>query len=1094
MLLLFLRINISKWMKIKNRYIKYLIIAWVLFYAIPCSASVAFYHYGIENGLPEARIISISQDANGFIWMAGESRLFRFDGQQFKAYQNPGNDFSVIPAGKITTLFTASDGTLWLGSDNGISWYNFYNDKFIGPVDGWESVHINDFAEDNEKNLWIATDEGLARFNPKQSKTTWYTGSDTIKIPENAVLPVSDINATACQPDGKIWFSGSYGGLYRLDPQTLEVENFNNFGGANFGNFDIAHLQFTNNQIFASTISNGFFWFNPEEKEVNHQHFDHLGYTVKNFRIIDDSIAWLSSNNGLIKFNIEAGQFDLYTNIPSDPMSLDRTAVDNIYIDNDKNLWVSSGIRGVNLGLTNVPFNHFVTSSGGAYQLTEKEITSILFDHTNNMWLGYEGGFVEKHSYSPIQMKQFQLKSKKSSGPPGSVMAIFEDSRHRIWVGSWQGGLQKFNPAKLIFEHVNFKPDSLNRMLETADIRGIEEDNDGNIWISFHGKGIGKYNPESKYMELFRHDPENPFASLSNDYSYNLCTDNDNNLWIATVYGVTRVNLKTEQFSTYFHEAENPASLSENKINTIHCDVDGTIWAGTGNGLNIFMHKQNTFQPVLTGDDFPYLDISAIESVSPGEIWCSTQSGILRLNYNRISENDSITFQTRFFNHTDGLVSTNYFTQSAATDEENNIYFGGNEGIDFFSPREVKEIQGPQMKTLITEVSVDGQPYFSLIDTTNSEVPLLELDHDKRMINLRFTTIDFNYQSRPVYRFKMEGFNSEWMYPQDEQVATYTNLSPGRYFFRVEVKNKNGNWRSGPALLQLKINAPFWRTPLFIILAIIFTITLFVFILKLRSRALIKRQKNLEQKIDENTRELQQKNEQLEQANQTKNKFFSIISHDLRSPFSGLVGILDVLTDSDYNMDIDRQKELLQAAKKSADNTFELLENLLTWARSQMEKINISPQTENLSKILQNNIELKEASALQKGITINRNFPEQIEAFFDTDTINAITRNLLSNALKYTPPEGEITVSAKRKNGFVTVHIADTGIGMNEEEMRQLFNLDKKSRNGTQGEKGTGLGLIICKEFIERNSGKIGVTPNHPQGTVFHFSIPVQEL
>jgi len=449
--------------------------------------------------------------------------------------------------------------------------------------------------------------------------------------------------------------------------------------------------------------------------------------------------------------------------------------------------------------------------------------------------------------------------------------------------------------------------------------------------------------------------------------------------------------------------------------------------------------------------------------------------------------------QTRFFNHMDGLVSTNYFTQSAATDEENNIYFGGNEGIDFFSPREVKEIQGSQMKTLITEVSVDGQPYFSLIDTTNSEVPLLELDHDKRMINLRFTTIDFNYQSRPVFRFMLEGFNSEWMYPQDEQVATYTNLSPGRYFFRVEVKNKNGNWRSGPALLQLKINAPFWRTPLFIILAIIFTITLFVFILKLRSRALIKRQKNLEQKIDENTRELQQKNEQLEQANQTKNKFFSIISHDLRSPFSGLVGILDVLTDSDYNMDIDRQKELLQAAKKSADNTFELLENLLTWARSQMEKINISPQTENLSKILQNNIELKEASALQKGITINRNFPEQIEAFFDTDTINAITRNLLSNALKYTPPEGEITVSAKRKNGFVTVHIADTGIGMNEEEMRQLFNLDKKSRNGTQGEKGTGLGLIICKEFIERNSGKIGVTPNHPQGTVFHFSLPVQE-
>jgi signal transduction histidine kinase len=159
-----------------------------------------------------------------------------------------------------------------------------------------------------------------------------------------------------------------------------------------------------------------------------------------------------------------------------------------------------------------------------------------------------------------------------------------------------------------------------------------------------------------------------------------------------------------------------------------------------------------------------------------------------------------------------------------------------------------------------------------------------------------------------------------------------------------------------------------------------------------------------------------------------------------------------------------------------------------------MEKINISPQTENLSKILQNNIELKEASALQKGITINRDFPENTEAFFDADMINTVARNLLSNALKYTPPEGEITVSAESKNGVVTVHIADTGIGMNEEEMRQLFNLNKKSRNGTQGEKGTGLGLIICKEFIERNSGKIWVTPNQPKGTVFHFSLPEQKI
>jgi signal transduction histidine kinase/ligand-binding sensor domain-containing protein len=1057
-------------------------------------AQIAFYHYGIENGLPEARIISISQDENGFIWLAGENRLFRFDGQQFKAYQNVKDDLSIVPAEKITTLFKAADGTLWLGSDNGISSYNFYHDKFIGPVEGWEKVHVKDIAEDSDKNLWIATDEGVARFNLKNKSTTWYTGSDTIKIPENAVLPFSDINEITCQPDGKIWISGAFGGLYRFDPQTLQVEDFNHFGDTNFESFNIDDLLFANNQVFAGTLTNGFYWFNPKENEVNHQHFDHLGYNIHHFRLMDDSIVWLASNNGLIRFNIQTNQYVRHINEPLDPLSIDRTAVDHIFIDNDKNLWISSGIRGVNYGLTNVPFSHFLFSSGGAYQLTEKEVTSICFDNNNTMWLGYEGGFIEKHSHTPLKMEQFQLTPIAGSNGTGSVMTIFEDSEQRLWIGAWQGGLRKFNPGKSVFEQANFKPDSLYSRLKTADIRGITEDSSGNIWTSFHGIGIGKYNPETNRMKLFRNDPENPFTSLSNDFTYNLCTDNDNNLWVATAHGVTSLNLKNEQFSTYFHEEGNPASLSDNTINTIHCDVAGNIWAGTVSGLNIFMPKQNNFVPVLTGDDFPFLDISAIESVSPGEIWCSTQSGILRLNYNWNSGNDSISFQTRFFNHSSGLVSTNYLARSAASDKKNKIYFGGNEGIDFFNPQVVKDLPGTPVKTLITEISVDGQPYFSRLDTTRPGIPLLELEYDKRMINTRFTTINFNYQSRLFYRYKLEGFNSDWVHPQNEQVATYTNLSPGIYTFWIEVQDKNGKWKSQPALFQLKIKAPFWKTPLFIILFVIFLVALFVFILKLRSRTLIKRQKSLEQIIDERTRELQQKNLQLEQANQTKNKFFSIISHDLRSPFSGLVGILDVLTNSDYNMERNKQKKLLQTAKKSADNTFELLENLLTWARSQMEKTNVSPKTENLGKILQNNIELKQASAQQKEITIYHDFPENIEAFFDADMINTVTRNLLSNALKYTSPGGEITVTAESKNGFITAHIADTGIGMDEDEMRQLFSLNNKSRNGTLGEKGTGLGLIICKEFIEKNNGKIWVTPNHPNGTVFHFSVPQQEL
>jgi signal transduction histidine kinase/ligand-binding sensor domain-containing protein len=1077
-------------MKIKNRLIKYLIAAWVLFYAIPCSSSVAFYHYGIENGLPEARIISISQDSIGFIWLAGENSLYRFDGQQFKAYQNTGNDFSVIPASKINTIFTASDGTLWLGSENGISHYNFYQDKFIGPIEGWENVHVFDFAEDSEKNLWIATDEGLARFNPNNSKTTWYTGPENIKIPKNAILPISNIDLTACQPDGKIWFSGTYGGLFRLNPQTLEIENFNNFGGTDFGSFEIEDLQFSDNQVFAGTMTNGFFWFNPEEKEVNHQHFDHQGYAIKNFRIVDDSIVWLASNSGLFRFNIQTNQYNIFDSNQNDPLSLERQVADFIYTDNNNNLWVSSGIRGVNFGLSNIPFNHFESSSGGPYQLTYQEVTSMQFDHDGNMWFGYEAGFIEKHSHTPLQLEQFQLTSKNMSGAPGSVMSIFEDSRQRIWIGTWQGCLQIFNPVRSAFEHINFKPDSLNHQLETSDVRGITEDNDGNIWVSFHGIGIGKYNPESGYLKLFRNDPENPNTSLSNDYAYNFCTDNDNNLWVATAHGVSKLNLETEQFSTFFKEDGNPQSLSDNNISTVHCDISGTVWAGTVNGLNFFNPELNSFQPLLTGDDYPFQNITAIESVSPGEIWCSTHSGIFHVIYNWDSGNDSISFQTRFLDHSDGLVSTNYFPRSSATEGHNNIYFGGNAGVDFFNPTEVKKLKRPVIKTLITEISVDGQSYFAHIDTTSSEIPLLELEHNKRMVSFRFATPYFQYNTQWVYRYMLEGFNSEWIYPQNEQVATYTNLTPGKYSFRVEVQDKNGKWQSEPVLLCLKIKTPFWKTPLFIILMVVFIVSLFVFILKWRSRTHIKRQKELEKIIQESTLELTQKNKELEVANQTKDKFFSIISHDLRSPFSGLLGILDLVTDPENEFDAPTQKELLQSAKQSAHNTFELLENLLLWARSQMRTTTISVKKHNLSEVLKKNIELKKQIADQKEISLSGRFPENLKASFDREMINTVIRNILSNAIKFTPPGGNVNLYTTSNNGEITISIAYTGIGTDIKETDKLFEVDKTHRTGTNGEKGTGLGLIICKEFVKNNNGEIWVEPNKPQGTIFHFTLP----
>ena len=1059
----------------------------------PAFSQVAFYYHGIENGLPEARIVSISQDSTGFIWLAGENALFRFDGNQFLSYLGSKHNSHSDPFIKINTLFTDAQGTLWVGANNGFAYYDFLRDEFIKPVDGWDLTRITDFSQVSKESLWISTDEGLAEFNIKTKDIVWFTSHDTIKTQGNNILKTGDIKFITCQSDGKIWMATNFFGLYRLDPETKKLEDFGMVDSTNFGEFVITQLLFYEKQLYISTLNDGFFWFDPKEKKVQNEVFGNLGYAVHHFQISKDSVAWLASNNGLFHYNFQTSRYQRFTNEPFNPLSMERSAIIHVFVDKENNLWLSSGIRGVNFGLTNVPFSHLTVSEDLAYQLSYKEVTAIQFDYEGNMWMGYELGMVEKHSHNPLEKKQFKLTSKSRSGTPGAIMRIFEDSKKRIWIGGWASGLQKLNAAGTAFEYVSVYPDSTAALLESADVRGITEDDDGNIWFSFHGIGIGRYDPETHFLKLYRYDPENPLAGLSNDYTFNLCTDKENNIWIACAHGVSKLNYRNEKFTNFYAEAGNPNSLSSSTVNMIFCDPAGVIWAGTSNGLNAYIPKLNNFQSILTDQDFPFLKISAIESVEPGEIWVSTQTGILGLTYEWNSNNDSLLVNYRFFDRSNGLLSTNYFVFSSASDKEKNIFFGGNEGIDFFNPNKISLTKQQLIKPIIIGLNVGGLPQFHQIKKNNLGVPYLELKYSARMINIRFTSLQFNKRGGQKFRYRLEGFDDNWIYPMNDQLASFSNLPPGEYIFKLEIQKNNGEWNGQETTLALKIKPPFWMTFPFIGFTILILILSMFLILKFRSQRLLLRQHELEQIIDKRTEELTTKNKELEKLNQTKNKFFSIVSHDLRSPFSGVLGILELLNDPEHKMEEKTRTQLLKSVKVSANNTFELMENLLVWARSQMNKSDCHPGINNLSELLRKNIELKKVAAEQKEISLIARFPEKLEAYFDLNMIDTVIRNILGNAVKFSQRGGKIEVLAEVQKEEVFVHIADSGIGIEKEEAGKLFELNKESRRGTGGEKGTGLGLVICKEFIEKNFGRIWATPNNPKGTVLHFTIPVKK-
>ncbi len=1069
-----------------------LILLFVVYFGSPLitKANVAFYYYGIENGLPETQIYYITQDSSGFIWLAGQNTLFRFDGSQFKNYLNRGTE--QVLKGKINALFVDSKGILRVGTESGILQYDFLLDRFTGPEPGWERVHVSAIDEDYLGRIWAGTDEGLACYSPDTKKTEWFTGTDTIKVKGNDILPFSAITQLVCQPDGKIWIGGNAVGICLFDPEKRTVLESNILGGKNFSESTISKLWVRNNHLFISTITEGLFIYDQQNKSIENKTFNGLGTNIHSFHNFEDSVLWLATNNGLVKYNLENEKFRFYINEPMNPLSMARTAVVFVFVDSDKNVWVSNGIKGINYGLNNTPFSYFEISGTPGSSLTHKEVTSMTFDHYGNMWVGYEAGFVEMINWDGASKKQID-NQKEQLRMVGSVMVLYEDSKNRIWKGGWRNGLCKLNDAGTAFEYAPISNESLAEIMKVADIRGITEDNYGNIWVSLHGKGIGCYNPETGSISLYGFDKEDPPSSLSNDYTFDLCTDDKDNLWVATAHGVTRVNLSRRSFYSYFHVDGNINSLSSNTINTMHCSKDNRIWAGTNNGLNIYLPAKDCFKPVLTDNDIPFLSISAISSVKPGEIWFSSNAGIVRFTYSATSDSVLQSGYT-IFDRSDGLFSSTFFPRSSAASKNGLLYFGGNESVDYFDPRAVEKWSKPEPKPRITDVIVDGKRAVTERLKNIEDNPVVVLKYNARMVSLRFTSLRFNEQKSNTTRYKLENFNEEWIYPQNEQVATFTNLKPGKYRFLLEVKRNNGSWINLDSPLILIVNPPFWKTVPFYIISVLLAITLLYTFYRYQSKQYFRRQKELELEIEKRTIELVKKNEELDSANKSKAKFFSIISHDLRSPFSSVIGILDLLNDSENGIDEVKKKELLGFAFVSAKNTFDLLETLLTWARSQMNQIIFEPAINDLAALLKNNIELKQLAARSKDITLINKVPSKLEAFYDNDMIHTIARNILGNALKFTNKGGDIVVSARISGGEVIVSIADSGVGMSADEMKNLFELGIKSRNGTLGERGTGLGLIICKEFVEKNKGRIWASENNPHGTVFHFTLPLSEV
>ncbi|MFY9151248.1 MAG: two-component regulator propeller domain-containing protein [Prolixibacteraceae bacterium] len=1045
----------------------------------------------LEN-VTNSRTTSIIQDSRGFLWIGTHDGLFRFDGQTVYSYYNDANDSLSLAANKINKLFADHKNNLWICTSDGLCRYNPEYDNFIPIITnqdlkGVPGTDIYVIAEDKNANTFIAFEKTIYKLDSAKN--------GFVKIIE---VKQGKINSLVFDNLNNIWIAASAdGGLFYYDQQKKELTTFRNEGKNNqtISNNEIVDVALIAGKLWIAAYGSGIDCYSLENKTFRNYHSQNYFENFPiNFFVDRKNKLWVSTLGSLKLYDPVSDDFFNYYHDAYNPKSLGKSLT-GFYEDHQGNYWTIHSLGAIKYTEVENKFSHFNTSTEGFWNTSEKNITSISNDEAGNLWIGnyYNGIDVFYWQEHRIDRYFHNYNDPKSVGN-GTIFSIFRDSKNQMWVGSNLGGLQKFNPATKNFDtYQNLPHDTLS--IAGNDVRSITEDQDGNIWVTIQGKGVDCFNQKNK---TFKHyNARN--NRLSNDYTFQILSDKQGNIWVGSAFGLNKLPKGESLFQNFISSKTDSGTVSNNIIQSIYQDQNQDIWIGTPTGLDRFNPQNNSF--TRYSQYFWNKNVCSILSDRQNNIWISTSSGLAKLN--------PATKQVSNFTQNDGLISREYFPASCYTSDHQELYFGGSEGIDVFNPDSINVDLNPP-KVWLTDVKLFNK---SINYKTNPEIIDKSIDFAKKIIlgyhsnsfTLFYNAIKLTRAEKITYAYKLDGFEEDWNYVGGKKEANYNNMKPGNYTFRVKARTDNGDWSENDTSIQIQIIPAWWMTIWFKSFLFIFLIAApFVFI-RLRTKQLRNQREKLELLVAERTIEISNKNDQLisqaislelkngqlKELNSTKDKLFSIISHDLRSPFSSMLGFQDMLVNHYNDFGESERQNMLGHLYTTTNQVFWLVENLLNWARIQTHSIKYQPVEFKVRKVVLEKLALYQNTSKLKEINFKELIPDELIAFADINMVQTILRNLINNAVKFTDSGGSVTISAQQEKQMIKVSVSDTGIGMNTIQMESLFQLEKtKSRQGTNGEMGSGLGLILCKEFVEQNHGTIKVESTIGIGTTISFTLP----
>ncbi|MCQ2226279.1 MAG: response regulator [Bacteroidales bacterium] len=1049
----------------------------LIFFVLASLMSVAsprqysFKHITMNMGLSHNQVNDIFRDSDGFMWFATAWGLNRFDGYSIQTFF-PKNDS--LPTNYVDWIRELDDDIMLLKSSSEIAFFDkktgtFSNAKEFFASKGVDGTISQAFV-DSSDNIWIACGGVCYVYSQREQKLVCsdngmkaYDKSRIVSFAESygQVVLLYD--------DGTMLFYAMKNGVPQRTPRIVHTP----MGSG-------SHSLFIDSDSDYWVIADGGrgLWFYEQSTDKWYLCTSDLDsyYMMPSFVV--NGVAqdrsgkmWIVSDHGGI--NIIDKRTHAVTRLKSrqnDDRCIPSNSVSCIYCDGSDNVWIGDVKCGISL--YNEAIFKFDLERFDDYNLDPDflaHINSIDEDRKGNMWYGTNGFGLLSVKKSGEKIIYRHSDSDKNTISGNIVVEVYADHSDNIWIGTYLSGLSRYDGTH--FHSYKGRTD-IPESAASENIWSIAEDQLNRMWIGSLGRGLAMYDAsDNTWKEFLREN-----SALTSNYITQIYPAKDGRIFVGTVYGLSVIDMQSLDVTV----VDNDAIRREN-ISDIYLDSRGLLWVGSTNGLYVL--DGQTYSSVArfnTNEGLQNDVVTAIIEDNDKNMWVTTISGMTNIVVTLNPREENYTFSTYKYNHLDGFMNSSTNNRAIKKTSYGEIMVGGTQGINIFRPDQIKynrEVQDVRF----TGVYVLGNPVKMPVEMPYCEEVVFE--DNQNMFTISFSSLSYILPEKVSFEYMLEGFNDKWI-KTAEHYVTYTNLAPGTYTLKVKAVNCDGFSSDTASELRIVVLPPWWRTPL----AYVIYIALLLLILVLVYRAVLAREKE-KYRLHEIEVEATKKHEM----DDMKLSFFTNISHELRTPLSLIISPIENILESHEHESL---RPRLEMVHRNAQRLLNMVNQLLDFRKIDSDgmKLNLS-EGDMVAFAEQSCTSFREL--LDKNTKLN--FVTDLESLymeFDSDKMQKVLNNLISNAFKFTPDEGRIDVmlSVDNQHKNAVLKVADTGIGISDEHKAHVFERFYQVGSSSSPYGGSGIGLHLVKEFIDMHKGSICVYDNIGGGTVFEIILPIHQL